>query len=80
MATMKAVEVQEAGGPLRLVERQVPLPAPHEVRIKVNACGICHSDVLTKQGLWPGLRYPRIPGHEVAGVIDAVGASVDAVR
>jgi alcohol dehydrogenase/propanol-preferring alcohol dehydrogenase len=77
MATMKAVEVQEPGGPLRVVERQVPLPAPHEVRIKVQACGICHSDVLTKQGLWPGLRYPRIPGHEVAGVIDAVGSNVD---
>ena len=77
MATMKAVEVQEPGGPLRVVERQVPLPAPHEVRIKVQACGICHSDVLTKQGLWPGIRYPRIPGHEIAGVIDAVGSNVD---
>ena len=77
MATMKAVEVQEPGGPLRVVERQVPQPAPHEVRIKVQACGICHSDVLTKQGLWPGIRYPRIPGHEIAGVIDAVGSNVD---
>jgi len=77
MATMKAVEVQEPGGPLRVVERQMPLPAPHEVRIKVQACGICHSDVLTKQGLWPGIRYPRIPGHEIAGVIDAIGSNVD---
>ncbi|SAL39165.1 alcohol dehydrogenase [Caballeronia telluris] len=77
MATMKAVEVTEAGGPLQLVERDVPEPGPGQVRIKVQACGICHSDSLTKEGQWPGLQYPRVPGHEIAGVVDAVGAEVD---
>jgi alcohol dehydrogenase/propanol-preferring alcohol dehydrogenase len=66
MAKMKAVEVTEAGGPLQLVERDVPEPGPGQVRIKVQACGICHSDSLTKEGQWPGLQYPRVPGHEVA--------------
>lgn len=77
MAKMKAVEVTEAGGPLQLVERDVPEPGPGQVRIKVQACGICHSDSLTKEGQWPGLQYPRVPGHEIAGVVDAVGAEVD---
>jgi len=76
MAMMRAVEVQEAGGPFRLVERPLPEPAENEVRVKVQACGVCHSDVLTKQGLWPGLDFPRVPGHEVAGIVDAVGARV----
>jgi alcohol dehydrogenase/propanol-preferring alcohol dehydrogenase len=74
---MKAVEVTEAGGPLQLVERDVPEPGPGQVRIKVQACGICHSDSLTKEGQWPGLQYPRVPGHEIAGVVDAVGDEVD---
>jgi alcohol dehydrogenase/propanol-preferring alcohol dehydrogenase len=77
MAKMKAVEVTEAGGPLQLVERDVPEPGPGQVRIKVQACGICHSDSLTKEGQWPGLQYPRVPGHEIAGIVDAVGAEVD---
>lgn len=75
MATMRAVEVREPGGPLELVERQIPEPGPGRVRIKVQACGICHSDSYTKDGLVP-IQYPRIPGHEVIGVVDALGAGV----
>ncbi|RZF27480.1 alcohol dehydrogenase [Paraburkholderia sp. UYCP14C] len=77
MPTMKAVEVKQAGGPLELVEREVPEAGAGHVRIKIHACGICHSDVMTKEGLWPGLAYPRVPGHEIAGVIDSVGADVE---
>jgi D-arabinose 1-dehydrogenase-like Zn-dependent alcohol dehydrogenase len=76
MATMRAVQVSRPGGPLELVERTVPEPGPGNVRIKVQACGICHSDVLTKEGLFPGITFPRVPGHEVVGVIDAVGKDV----
>jgi D-arabinose 1-dehydrogenase-like Zn-dependent alcohol dehydrogenase len=76
MKTMRAVQVTEPGGPLKLVEREIPEPGPGSVRIKVQACGICHSDSLTKEGIWPGIVYPRVPGHEVAGIIDAVGAGV----
>jgi D-arabinose 1-dehydrogenase-like Zn-dependent alcohol dehydrogenase len=76
MATMRAVQVTKAKGPLVLVERPIPEPGPGTVRIKVGACGVCHSDSITKDGLFPGIEYPRIPGHEVAGVIDAVGAGV----
>src|SRR5262249_16123676 len=75
-STMRAVQVSEPGGPLKLVEREVPQPGPGEVRIKVQACGICHSDSFTQLGLWPGIQYPRSPGHEVAGVIDAMGPGV----
>lgn len=75
-ATMKAVQVAAAGGDLQLVEREIPEPGPGHVRIRVQACGICHSDAMTKEGHWPGIRYPRVPGHEVAGVIDALGAGV----
>jgi D-arabinose 1-dehydrogenase-like Zn-dependent alcohol dehydrogenase len=75
MALMKAVQVSKPGGDFELVERPVPEPGPHQVRIKVEACGVCHSDVLVKEGM-PGLQYPRIPGHEVAGRINAVGADV----
>jgi D-arabinose 1-dehydrogenase-like Zn-dependent alcohol dehydrogenase len=71
---MRAVQVTRAGGPFEIVERPIPEPGPGAVRIRVEACGICHSDSLTKDGTWPGLKYPRLPGHEVAGVIDAVGA------
>jgi len=77
MKKMKAVEVRQAKGPLQLVEREVPKPGTGQVLIKVQACGICHSDVFTKEGLWPGLEYPRIPGHEIAGVIEEMGSGVD---
>jgi D-arabinose 1-dehydrogenase-like Zn-dependent alcohol dehydrogenase len=73
MKKMRAVQVSTAGGPFETVEREIPEPGRGYVRIKVQACGICHSDVLTKEGHWPGIQLPRIPGHEVAGVIDAVG-------
>jgi D-arabinose 1-dehydrogenase-like Zn-dependent alcohol dehydrogenase len=76
MATMRVVQVPRANGPLEIVERKVPDPGPGSVRIKVLACGICHSDSFTKEGLYPGLQFPRVPGHEVAGVIDAVGSGV----
>ncbi len=76
MSKMKAVQVGKAGGNLELVERNIPDPARNQVRIKVEACGICHSDALVKEGHWPGINYPRIPGHEIAGRIDAVGADV----
>ena len=77
MRKMRAVQVGSAGGALELVEREVPSPGPGQVLIKVQACGICHSDSLTKEGQWPGLQFPRVPGHEVAGVIDTVGAGVE---
>ncbi|CAL1238955.1 alcohol dehydrogenase [Candidatus Methylocalor cossyra] len=76
MGKMKAVEVRAPGGPLQLVERDVPEPAAGQVLIDVRACGICHSDVFTREGLWPGLAFPRVPGHEVVGVIAAVGPGV----
>ena len=76
MAKMRAVQVSRAGGPLEVVERDVPDPGRGEVRIRVQACGICHSDAITKDGGFPGLAYPRVPGHEVVGVIDALGADV----
>src|SRR4051794_10193652 len=76
MATMRAVQVSRPGGPLEMVERDIPQPGPRQVRVKVQACGLCHSDSLTKEGHWPGIRYPRVPGHEIAGVIDAVGSDV----
>jgi D-arabinose 1-dehydrogenase-like Zn-dependent alcohol dehydrogenase len=76
MPSMKAMQVAKPGGDFELVERKIPDPGRAQVRIKVEACGICHSDVIVKQGGWPGLQYPRVPGHEVAGRIDAVGADV----
>jgi D-arabinose 1-dehydrogenase-like Zn-dependent alcohol dehydrogenase len=76
MPKMKAVQVSKPGGDFELVERNIPEPGRTQVRIKVEACGVCHSDVLVKEGMWPGLQYPRIPGHEIAGRIDAVGADV----
>lgn len=76
MPGMRAVQVTRAGGPLELVERPIPEPGAGTVRIKVEACGICHSDSLTKEGHWPGISFPRVPGHEVIGTIDAVGANV----
>jgi D-arabinose 1-dehydrogenase-like Zn-dependent alcohol dehydrogenase len=76
MAVMRVAQVSHANGPFELVERTIPEPGPGTVRIKVLACGICHSDSFTKEGTFPGLQYPRVPGHEVAGVIDAVGTGV----
>src|SRR6202020_3508238 len=73
---MKAVQISKAGGNFEVVERPTPQPGRGQVRIKVEACGICHSDVLVKEGLWPGIQYPRVPGHEIAGRIDTVGADV----
>lgn len=75
MAKMRAVQVSRAKGPLEMVEREIPEPGAEEVRIKVEACGVCHSDSLVKEGLMP-VAYPRIPGHEVVGRVDAVGAGV----
>ncbi len=78
MSKMRAVQVPRAGGPFETVEREIPEPGPEFVRVRVQACGICHSDSLTKEGHWPGVEYPRVPGHEIAGVVDAVGAGVPA--
>jgi D-arabinose 1-dehydrogenase-like Zn-dependent alcohol dehydrogenase len=76
MPKMRAVQISRPGGPLEIVERDIPEPGPGSVRVRVQACGICHSDTVTQMGGFPGLEYPRVPGHEVAGVIDAVGAGV----
>jgi D-arabinose 1-dehydrogenase-like Zn-dependent alcohol dehydrogenase len=76
MATMRVAQVSRPNGPIEIVQRPIPESAAGTVRIKVLACGICHSDSLTKEGLYPGIQYPRVPGHEVAGVIDAVGPGV----
>src|SRR5215218_7977098 len=75
---MKVAQISKPGGDWELVERDIREPAAGEVRVKVDACGICHSDVLVKEGLWPGLQYPRVPGHEIGGRIDAVGDNVSA--
>ena len=76
MAKMKVAQVPKAGGDFEIVEREIPQPGPGHVRIRVQACGVCHSDSVTKDGVFPGISYPRVPGHEVAGVIDAVGSGV----
>jgi D-arabinose 1-dehydrogenase-like Zn-dependent alcohol dehydrogenase len=76
IAPMKAAQVPKAGADFEIVEREIPNPNAAQVRIKVQACGICHSDELTKEGQWPGIQYPRVPGHEVAGIIDELGAGV----
>src|SRR5690349_1146104 len=78
MAKMKAVQVAKANTPFEVVERDVPEPKPDWIRIKVEACGICHSDAFVRGGAYPGLVLPRIPGHEIAGRVDAVGANVTA--
>jgi len=75
-ATMKAAQVPAPGAAFGIVEREIPNPGFREVRIKVQACGVCHSDAFTKEGQWPGIQYPRIPGHEVAGIIDEVGDGI----
>jgi D-arabinose 1-dehydrogenase-like Zn-dependent alcohol dehydrogenase len=76
MSKMRAAQVAGANGPFEIVEREIPAPGAGQVRVKVEACGICHSDSMTKDGLWPGIKYPRVPGHEIAGIIDAVGQGV----
>jgi D-arabinose 1-dehydrogenase-like Zn-dependent alcohol dehydrogenase len=76
MPKMKVAQVPMAGADFEIVEREIPQPGPGQVRIRVQACGVCHSDMLTKEGAWPGIVYPRVPGHEVAGVIDAAGSGV----
>jgi len=77
MAKMRAVQVERPNGPLELVERDIPEPGDGAVRVKVEACGVCHSDSFTIEGTYPGLKYPRVPGHEIAGVIDAIGPKVE---
>ncbi|NIP44741.1 MAG: alcohol dehydrogenase catalytic domain-containing protein [candidate division Zixibacteria bacterium] len=76
MANMKAMQVKKAGGDFELVEMAIPEPGTHQIRIKVEACGVCHSDSVTKEGIIPGIEYPRVPGHEVIGTIDKLGGSV----
>ena len=76
MSKIRVVQVSKAGGPLELVERDVPQPGRGEVRLRVEACGICHSDSMTKEGHMPGIPYPIVPGHEIAGRIDALGEGV----
>lgn len=76
MSKMRAAQITRPGGPFEIVERDTPQPGAGMVRLKVQACGICHSDSVIKEGHWPGLQYPRVPGHEVVGIVDAVGAGV----
>jgi D-arabinose 1-dehydrogenase-like Zn-dependent alcohol dehydrogenase len=78
MNKMRAAQVKSPKAPLEIVERDLPEPGAGAVRIKIQACGVCHSDSLTKEGYWPGIKYPRVPGHEIVGVVDAVGAGVTA--
>ncbi|HXX92809.1 MAG TPA: alcohol dehydrogenase [Planctomycetota bacterium] len=80
MGKMRVVQVPKPKAPFEIVERDIPEPRAGFVRVRVEACGICHSDLLTKEGYWPGLQFPRAPGHEIAGVIDAVGSGVVAWR
>jgi D-arabinose 1-dehydrogenase-like Zn-dependent alcohol dehydrogenase len=76
VAPMKVAQISKPGADFEIVEREIPDPNPGQVRIKVEACGVCHSDVFTKEGSWPGIQYPRVPGHEVSGVIDELGDRV----
>ena len=76
VTTMKVAQIPKGGAGFQIVEREIPAPGAGQVRIKVLACGVCHSDALTVEGSWPGIQYPRVPGHEVAGIIDEVGARV----
>ena len=78
MSKMRVMQVTRPGAPFELVEREIATPGVGQVRIKVEACGVCHSDAFTKEGTWPGIQYPRVPGHEIAGIVDAVGAGVTA--
>jgi len=76
IAPMKVAQISKPGADFEIVERAIPKPGMGQVRIKVQACGVCHSDVFTKEGLWPGIQYPRVPGHEVVGIIDELGELV----
>jgi len=76
MAKMKVAQISRPGAEFELVEREIPTPAAGHVRIRVQACGVCHSDAVTKEGQLPGITYPRVPGHEIAGVIDELGSGV----
>ena len=76
IAPMKAAQIPKAGADFEIVEREIPKPDRGQVRIKVQACGVCHSDMFTKEGYWPGIQYPRVPGHEVVGIIDELGDGV----
>jgi D-arabinose 1-dehydrogenase-like Zn-dependent alcohol dehydrogenase len=76
IAPMKVAQIPKAGADFQIVEREIPKPGAGHVLIKVQACGVCHSDMFTKEGVWPGIQYPRVPGHEVAGVIDELGDGV----
>jgi D-arabinose 1-dehydrogenase-like Zn-dependent alcohol dehydrogenase len=76
LAPMKAAQISKAGGDFEIVDREIPKPSAGHVLIKVQACGVCHSDSFTKEGAWPGIQYPRVPGHEIAGIIDELGAGV----
>jgi len=78
MPQMTAVQIHSPGGPFEVIKREIPAPGQNQIRIKVQACGICHSDMFVKEGYWPGLQYPRVTGHEVAGTVDEVGAGVTA--
>src|ERR1700730_12320644 len=76
VAPMKVAQIPKAGPDFQIVDREIPKAGAGHVLIKVQACGVCHSDLFTKEGVWPGIQYPRVPGHEVAGIIDALGAGV----
>src|SRR5260370_25135448 len=76
VAPMKVAQIPKAGADFQIVEREIPNPSAGQVRIKVQACGVCHSDQFTKEGTWPGIQYPRVPGHEVVGLIDELDAGV----
>ena len=76
VAPVKVAQIARPGGDFEIVEREIPKPDRGQVRVKIQACGICHSDILTKEGLWPGIQYPRVPGHEVVGTLDELGAGV----
>ena len=76
MPKMRAAQIVRPKGPLEIVEREIPEPGAGQVRVRIDACGVCHSDAMTKEGLWPGIEYPRVPGHEIAGTIDALGGGI----
>src|SRR4051794_37038061 len=77
VAGMKVARVLGPKKGFQLVDEEKPSPGPNEVRVKVEACGVCHSDSFTAEGMWPGIAYPRAPGHEIAGTIDAAGPGAD---
>lgn len=76
MPKMRVAQIIRSNGPIEIVEREIPEPGAGSVRVKVEACGVCHSDSVTKEGIWPGIQYPRVPGHEIAGIIDALGPGI----